>query len=142
MKSFFLVICFFFCSTKIFSQDLEGEWKGSYSHKEPYRIEEVSISFIFSKTSDSTYQAISKTFIKEGKHTDSSVCLLEGFFSKKAGLELKEIKMIKDFDNGQGCLQTMKFIFYKRKKQLVLSGEWYTQEDKCGYGTIFLTKSY
>ena len=142
MKSIFIPVSFLVCWCKIFSQDLKGEWKGSFTDNlGGYK---TTIIFTFSKINDSTFEAFSKTFIKSNKITDSSICIMRGGFLKKNILYLEETRTIKPFssnDTGQ-CMQFMKLFYYKRQKQLALKGDWFTEQNKCGYGSITLTKSY
>jgi hypothetical protein len=143
MKTIVLLICFLFYFGEIFSQDLEGEWKGyftenTYTNPGP----KTTISIYFRKINDTVFQAFSKTVLKENKAVDSSVCVMRGGFLKKNVLYLEETKAIQSFAADiELCLQIMKLYYNKRKKQLQLSGDWYTDKENCGHGNIYLIKS-
>jgi len=147
MKGLLIAVAFFMIALKAFSQDMEGEWIGSFidfTSGSATRYSKTKISFFFIKINDSTFQSFSKTFIKEKDTIDSSVCVMRGGFSKRNILYLEEINPIQRFsgdtDTSTACLQFMKLYYYSKKNQLKLSGNWYTDENKCGYGDIILTK--
>lgn len=142
-----IAVLFFFLiwSGTLFSQDLTGEWKGTFRDDRSFAFtgESTTIKFYFSKINDTTYQAFSVTFIKNKKAKDSAICILKGGFWEKNILYLEETRAIKPFpgENGDSTyLQLMKLNFYKQKKQLLLTGEWGTKLDGCGYGSISLIK--
>jgi hypothetical protein len=144
MRIVVVFVCLLFCFGKTFSQDLEGEWKGSFtddSHKF-YILEDYKINFHFTELSDSVFRAYSKTIWTVNKIKDSSICILEGGFLKKNILYLKETRLIKGFSsaNSATCFQIMELYYHKRKNKLILSGKWYTEGSECGYGSISLTK--
>lgn len=128
------------CSGKLFSQDLEGEWKGVFWDNVGHK---TTIQFSFKKLNDSAFEAYSKTFVKNGRKKDTSVCLLQGGFSKDNNLYLTEVRAIKPFSqhDEEFCLQMMKLEYYKRKRNMLLTGNWYTENNKCGNGPVRLTKN-
>ncbi|MBP6022891.1 hypothetical protein [Ferruginibacter sp.] len=139
----FLIVSFLVCALKVFSQDLEGKWVGSFTDKSlNYGQTKHTINFNFYRLSDSSFEAWSKTFMEFDNHTDSTVCFLRGGFSHKNILYLEETKVIQPLSDKSTelCLQFMKLYYLKRKKQLILIGDWYTEENKCGYGSIELRK--
>jgi len=144
MRVTVLVLCFLFCFEKTFSQDLEGEWVGSFKDdsQQFYVDENYKVSFYFTKISDSSFEAYSKTIWTYNKTPDSSICILEGGFLEKNILYLKETRAIQPYsvEGTTTCFQLMKLYYYKRKNKLVLRGEWYTEGKDCGYGSISLTK--
>ncbi|MFM2326832.1 MAG: hypothetical protein RIR31_1034 [Bacteroidota bacterium] len=144
MRVFVLLLCLLFCSSKLFTQELEGEWKGFFIDETPgFRIAgKTEINLVFTKVSDTIFQAFSKTMVLKGKDKDSAVYILQGFFSKHDVLYLEETKVLKTFTNDSttACKQMMKLYYYRKKKLLELSGNWYTENNECGYGRISLTK--
>jgi hypothetical protein len=136
-----LVLTVFICKFSCIAQLLEGEWKGSFTDSR-FNTGPIEIIFNFIRINDSTFQAFSKTLLSDGKIKDSAICILTGGFIKKNILYLEESKAIKGFSGEitSTCMQLMKFYYYKRKKQLLLQGEWYTEENSCGYGNIQLSK--
>jgi hypothetical protein len=139
----FLIVLFLIGALKVFSQDLEGDWKGNFIDESfQYDQKKYSINFSFYRLNDSTFEARSKTFMEFGNHTDSTVCFLRGGFSHKNILYLEETKVIQSLSDKSTelCLQFMKLYYSKRKTHLILKGDWYTEENKCGYGSIELRK--
>jgi len=141
MKGIYVLLVFLLLAGEIFSQDLAGEWKGSFiDDSRKYSTEDrYKINFYFTKISDSVFQAFSKTF---NVSHDSAICILEGGFLEKNILYLKETKAIQPYsaDGTTTCFQIMKLYYYKRKNKLMLRGEWNTEGKDCGYGSIILTK--
>jgi hypothetical protein len=145
MRIIAVLFFFLFWSGKLFSQDLAGEWKGSFRDDRDFAFtgESTTVKFYFSKINDTTFQAYSVTYIKNKKAKDSAICILKGGFLEKNILYLEETRAIKPFPgetSDSTCLQLMKLNFYKQKKQLLLTGEWGAKLDGCGYGTISLIK--
>ena len=143
MRILALFICFLFCVGEIFSQDLEGEWEGTFTDDRNYiGSYQTKIIFLFIKKTDSTFEAFSKTFIKDDEKIDSAICVLRGGFLEKNILYLEEIRSIKSFSTNDTntCLQLMKLYYTEKKKQLILHGKWYTEKNNCGFGGIRLTK--
>ncbi|MGC4103868.1 hypothetical protein [Ferruginibacter sp.] len=146
IKKLVLVICLFIACEKVFCQELEGEWKGSFTKSEVGSAfvmgGQTEISLLFFKLSDTLFQAFSKTVVKHGKDIDSSICILTGSFTASNVLTLKEIKSVRKFagDTGDDCFQTMELTYNKGKRSLSLEGFWDTDEDRCGHGRIQLTK--
>lgn len=128
------------CSGNLFSQRLEGEWKGLFWDNVGHK---TTIQFSFKKINDSTFEAYSMTFVKNGKKRDTSICILQGGFSNDNNLYLSETQAIKPFSehDEEFCLQMMKLEYYERKRNMLLTGNWYTENNKCGNGTIRLTKN-
>jgi len=141
-----ILVLFFFLiwSGKLFSQDLAGEWRGTFTDDRDFFYTGISteIRLYFSKVNDSTYQAFSVSYLKDKKIKDSAICILIGVFLEKDILFLEETRAIKYFhgEDSNTCLQSMKLNFYKRKKKLFLTGNWYSKIDDCGYGPISLIK--
>lgn len=142
MIKFYLFLLFTFPCVAAFPQMLEGEWKGSFTDSRSY-LAGADISLVFKKVNDTVYEAKSvTTFNYSERPTDTSICLLRGFLRSKDLFYLEETKVIKQTLPGTGpaCLQLMKLWYQKRKKKLVLKGNWYTEDNKCGSGQMLLTK--
>jgi len=102
----------------------------------------TTIKLYFTKINDSTFQAFSVTYTEDKKNKDSAICVLSGGFSEKNILYLQETKALRSYsgEDSSTCFQLMKLSFYKRKKQLVLTGDWGSKINDCGYGSISLIK--
>ena len=114
---------------------MEGEWKGYFTEKIEEVVYRTEIMFHFSKVDDTTFKAVSTTFFKVKKnHYDTAVFILTGSFYEKNILLLEEVRAIKDFSSGKGCLQIMKLYYKKGKKHYLLEGEWFINDPTCGDG--------
>lgn len=142
MKKTFFFLIVFLISFVGFSQSLEGEWSGYFTHNEDPDEDQVKIFIRFMKINDTTFEAVSKTISKyPKKENDTAICILRGGFYEENILLLEETKVIKEFTYSNGCLQLMKLYYRKRKKYIELTGDWYTENVNCGSGQIRLTKS-
>ncbi|MBS1513191.1 MAG: hypothetical protein JST86_20310 [Bacteroidetes bacterium] len=138
MKHLFFVACLIsLTGLNGFSQNLSGVWKGKMDVAAWFF--EQRINFVFIKINDSAYRAYSNSYMPGD--SDSSMCLMQGVLIKHT-LYLEEKEIIKYYHNDTSatCKQLMKLTFIQRKKKAILMGDWYTDEDKCGHGTITLTK--
>ena len=143
MKIAILLFASFLSTTIGLSQSLEGEWKGSFTDNTRGNTYETEIIFYFSKVNDTSFEGISRTVVKYNKkESDTAVCVLRGGFYEKNILYLEETRSIKDFANTEGCLQSMKLYYRKKKNYLELKGDWNTNDVTCGSGYIRLTKPY
>ena len=141
MKSLILLLTLF--NIKGLAQSMEGEWNG-YFRNDIDRTD-TKYTLIFSKINDSTYRVESWTYKEFNKNKyDTAICILQGGFSNENILYLEETKAIKSFssDGETACLQLMKLFYKKRKKFYVLDGDWFTNDNKCGNGSVHLTKSF
>ncbi|GAB2809247.1 hypothetical protein [Ferruginibacter profundus] len=144
MRRILVLFVFLLFAGKIFSQDLVGEWKGSFTNERYayYGGGNTIIKLYFSKINDSTFKAFSVTYTDDKKNKDSAICILTGGFSEKNILYLEETQAVKPYsgEDSVTCFQLMKLSYYKRKKQLVLKGDWGSKINDCGYGSISLIK--
>jgi hypothetical protein len=133
---------FILCKTGT-TQNIQGVWVGSFTTVSNSYSETTKLKLVFEKLSDSTFKAFSITYFENTKKADSVLCILQGGFVKKDLLYLREIQELKNSSNFRGeniCMQLMKLFFTEKKKESMLKGTWYTEKNKCGSGTIQLTK--
>ncbi len=138
MKIIVFFICLFSVCQPVFSQNLEGEWEGSFVSSKTKLNETTKLKLVFVKLNDSVYKAFSKTFFNS---TDSVICILEGGFTNKHTLYLEEKSAIANTSNNdEMCLQMMELFYAKGKKRTSLSGNWLTVNNRCGSGTLSVFK--
>lgn len=146
MKRILVLFVFLLFSGEIFSQDLEGEWKGYFRIYTYKPNEKFFISLFIVKLNDSTYHGKSTT-IRGIKIQDTAICSIEINLQKGNITIIEEKEIIKSYrfsaeDSALAflkrpiCLQKMK-LKYKNKE---LRGNWTSDDEACGNGPIILFK--
>ena len=136
MKSILFIITYCFVTVNVFSQSLEGVWKGSFTAYLPmtktvnnYYENNLKIEFLLNK--DSTYSIYSYAGepYTRGGFTDY-VCDMSYLMIDENNIFLKEIGIVKT-PNKITCLKSMNLKISQRKKNITMEGVWQTDSNDC-----------
>ena len=123
MKTALAFLLLFFGAIKASSQDLSGEWKGSFETQSAEGSFSTDINLIFFSLTDTTYEVYSFTMFTPGLK-DTIVVKLKGYMPKKNNLILEEVKAINVINMDTCSYQTMDLYLSVGKKRMTLSGKW------------------
>ena len=144
-----LFLYFIVVSPKGYTQDFNGQWKGSFEDKSVNKgsfgndlcdyVLELDVTN--NKVSGSSY-----TYFTENGKKFYTICKVEGFVEpKKKYIEVIETERTKTNipNNISNCLQVHKLTYFKKGSVMTLEGNWTPvpkQKGNCGFGTTLLTK--
>ncbi len=123
MKIVLLGLLLVFGEMKAKSQDLSGEWKGSFETQTVEGSFSTDINLIFFTLTDTTYEVYSFTMFSPGSK-DTIVVKLKGYMPKKNNLILEEVKAMNVINMDTCSYQTMDLYLSVGKKRITLSGKW------------------
>jgi hypothetical protein len=150
MKTTLLSLFVFLISLSCFSQSLEGEWNGFYTYRSSgLSLEsgnfQIRLKFVLNK--DSSYTVFSNSF--DNQHFNFN-CLCSVSYKRinADSIYLEEQRIIEPADkvvvgNSQieAChLQSMYLRIEKKKKSMVLQGEWISKQWRNRRGEISFVK--
>lgn len=134
-----------FFSSLIFSQSLEGEWKGSFFTNTEFvsmRAIASPIKLYFKPYDDSLYNVYSYSRGFDARDRDTIiVCKVNYRFIGKDSLYLEEVEILKPKKAKPTCFQKMYLKLSKEGEILILSGTWKSDDKICSSdGTISFKK--
>jgi hypothetical protein len=136
MRLIFVLALLFLVFLKSYSQNLQGEWKGTFTAYLPsttivnqYYKNEITIEII--QNTDSTYSIFSYAgdpYVR-GHHTDYK-CEIEYIMVSDNTIILEEAKVVSP-EGVNKCLKKMNLKIVTRKKSISLEGSWQTNSGDC-----------
>jgi hypothetical protein len=127
----------------IIAQPLEGKWVGYFETNNGLGYQKVKIMLLFSSLSDSVFNAVSVTYLKDGDTNlpDTVVCKIAGYRFDKDSIFLEETRYLSSTSKKfYGCLQKMELRFSEKRKEYILEGKWVGKNENCGSGEMWLSK--
>ena len=136
MRVISVLALLFLLSLKSYSQNLQGEWKGTFTAYLPsttivnqYYKNEIKIEIV--QNTDSTYSIFSYAgdpYVR-GHHTDYK-CEIAYIMVSDNAIILEEAKVVSP-EGIKKCLKKMNLKIVTRKKSISLEGFWQTNSDGC-----------
>jgi len=148
MQKSTLFLLFSFISISLFSQDVTGIWRGSFSsgygfYKQQYKYE-VQVNELNGSAAQHAVQGVTYSYRSTSFYGKAN---LTGMFDKRSkSITIKEIKLVelRMAANSEACLMTCYLDYQKIGKTEVLSGTFSSvfvnNGGDCGTGTVYLEK--
>jgi hypothetical protein len=140
MKPVIILALFIFTSLSCFSQQLEGEWKGSFTNNNSDT--KYPIALYFNLTKDSTYNIFSYSKGADYPGQDILVvCQVSYKIISNDSIYLEETKILKPKKMKSANLQKMFFKIITNGELIKLQGTWQeVSNESREFGTITLTR--